>query len=452
MAMKLPFRVPHLGPRMRVVVKIFGFTFLALATFLFAFQMVFPYDRVQKRIEELASAKVDLTIGEIERGWVPGRFFLKNVTVKTRPDAAELDAANAIADPKERDKAMALASTTFFIDQIEVDIGFLPFIKGKAEVEVIATIGAGKIAGSVAVSKAETEVHVSGSSVPSQQLPMREVLSNLPMSGDVDFDLDLELPNNKLKNGKVGPDWTSAAGSVEFNCDAGCTIGDGKAKLKLTAKNARSQAFAGDGTAFGKIQIQSLNAKVEIKDSKLEVTRFDTKSADVDLNLELVMTLAENLDQSAVSGCIRFRGSDALRKREPKTADAISLTGAARHTDGLDHIKLEGTFKQIRKLAKVCGPGIGGGNIDSPGTPSRPNLTVQPDEPTRPTVTTPPPNTPAPFDAGLASPPDALHAPTPGSPDHPDHPNPSGGSGEAGSGSAAPEAPAQPDGTGSGSG
>ncbi|MBA2544729.1 MAG: type II secretion system protein GspN [Deltaproteobacteria bacterium] len=453
---KLPLRVPHLGPKTRKVLQIVGFIFLALFTFLFAFQMVFPYSRVQQRIEELASSKVDLTIGEIERGWVPGRFFLKNVTVKTRPSAADLETAMAVPDPKDRDKAIAQLSTTVFIDKIEIDIGFLPFLKGTASVDFVATLGAGRISGSFAISKGSTVIQVSASDVPSQQLPMREVLSNLPMSGDVDFDFELDLPNEKLKSGKVGPDWTKAVGSAEFSCEAGCTIGDGKAKLKLKAKNSRSQAFAGDGTAFGKIQVQSLDAKIELKDGKVDITKFDTKSSDVDLNVDFTMTLAQNLDQSAVGGCIRFRGTEALRRREPKTADALSLTGAARHTDGLDHIKLEGTLKEVRKVAKVCGPGTGGGSIDSPtGSPSRPNLTVQPDEPSRPTVTTPPPG-PAPFDAALATPNDAtLHAPTPsGNPSVPTPGHGSAGSGDhsgSGSGSGAPEQPV-PEGAGSGSG
>ena len=38
---KLPVRMPQLGPRMRRVVQVFGFIFLALFTFVFAFQMVF---------------------------------------------------------------------------------------------------------------------------------------------------------------------------------------------------------------------------------------------------------------------------------------------------------------------------------------------------------------------------------------------------------------------------
>jgi type II secretion system protein N len=443
------------------VVQVFAFIFLALLTFVFAFQMVFPYSRVQQRLEELASPKVDLQIGEIERSLIPGRFYLIDVTVTTRPTQAELEAARAIPEAKDREKAVAALSTTFVIDKIEIDIDFLPFISGTASVDFIATLGNGKISGGFAVSKDATSIKVAGSDVPSEQLPMREVLSNLPMSGDVDFDFELDLPNEKLKTGKVGPDWTKAAASAEFNCESGCTIGDGKAKLKLKAKNSRSQAFAGDGTAFGKIEVQSLNARIELQDGKADITRFETKSTDIELHVDFTMTLAQNLDQSVVGGCIRFKGSEKLRRQEQRTADALSLTGAARHTDGLDHIKLEGTFKEIRKLAKICGPGTSGGDIDTPNTKSsRPKLTVQPDEPAKPTVTTPPPG-PAPFDAALATPTDAtLHAPTPGATPTPGQgsagsADPTGAGSAAGSagsaGSGAIEQPV-PEGAGSGSG
>ncbi len=437
--------LPQVGPRMRVVLKVFGFIFLALFTFVFAFQMVFPYNRVQKRIEELAASKVDLQIGSIERSLIPGRFFLKDVRVKTRAAQAELETALAIPEARDREKAVAALTTEFTIDSLEVDIGFLPFIKGTASVDFVAIIDSGKVKGHVAINKNETEIKISGSEVPSEQLPMREVLSNLPMSGDVDFEFELDLPNEKLKSGKTGPDWTKAVGTAELSCQSNCVIGDGKAKLKLKAKNARSQAFAGDGTAFGTISVQTLEAKIEMKDGKVDITKFEAKSNDVELHVDFSMTLAQNIDQSAIGGCIRFKGSEVLRKREPKTADAISLTGAARHTDGLDHIKLEGTFKEVRKLAKVCGPGTSGGGDDvNTGKTTRPSITVTPDEPPKPTVTTPPPGTT--IDAGLAHPPDAtLHAPTP--------PNTTIDPEHSGSGSAAPsEQPATPEGAGSGSG
>jgi len=64
---------------------------------------------------------------------------------------------------------------------------------------------------------------------------------------------DAKLERAKTLGADVGinyskdPDWTKAVGSAEFECPNECTIGDGKAKLKLKAKNQRSQAFAGEG-------------------------------------------------------------------------------------------------------------------------------------------------------------------------------------------------------------
>jgi len=398
-----------------------GLFFLALVTFVFALQATFPYDRVKSKLEELAGSKYDVSIREIDRGIMPGRFYLKDVTLKTRPTAAEVEKVNSIADVKERDKAMAQLVTTIYVEKLEIDIGLLGFIRGTASLNFNAKFGDGSIAGKIAVSKGATSLHIVGNEVPSQQLPMREVLSNLPMSGKVDFEFDLELPNEKLKSGKFGPNWVNAIGGAEFSCPSGCTIGDGKAKLKLKAKNSRSQAFAGEGTDFGTLKIDSLVAKVEIKDGKVDITKFETKSSDVELMVDYTMTLGQDINESVVMGCLRFKGTEALKKREPKTFDQILLTGAARHSDGLDHIRLKGSFKDMKKLPEVCGPGITGISTDNVGggTPSRPNLTVQPDEPVPTDARTMPipqinPPPPAPIDAGAVQSDAAVFVPVPG--------------------------------------
>jgi hypothetical protein len=107
-------------------------------------------------------------------------------------------------------------------------------------------------------------------------------------------------------------------------------------------------------------------------------------------------------------------------------------------------------MKEVRKLAKICGPGTGGGGIDAPGGDKRPNLTVHSDDSPAPPPT--PRTMPTgPLDAGVVptAPSDAtLHAPTPTK----DPKDGTGGQGSAhppdtGSGSAE----AQPDGAGSGS-
>ena len=67
-----------------------------------------------------------------------------------------------------------------------------------------------------------------------------------------------------------------------------------------------------------------------------------------------------------VAGCLRFKGSEVLQKREPKTFAAISTTGAQLGPDGLFHIRLTESFKDMKRLAQKCGPSTKG-NMDDPG-------------------------------------------------------------------------------------
>jgi type II secretion system protein N len=389
---KLTAKLPHLGPRARTALRIVGYIVLAIMTFVFALQATFPFHRVKGKIEEQLAAKYDVSIKEVERGIMPGRLYLNSVQLRTR----QIKPDDVV--------------TTFYIERLQVDVGLFALLTGTASIDIEATIGSGTIEGNISISKSGTEVHVAGSQIPSERLPMREALSNLPMSGRIGFSVDLDLPNAKLKNGKTGPNWPKATGAAMFRCRSGCVIGDGKSKLKLKAKNARSQAFAGEGTDFGTVQVSALLARAEIKKGQLALTTWEFKSPDVELHVELGLTLAQNIEESGTSGCLRFKGTEALRKREPKTFDQIALTGAMRGPDNLDHIRLDGKFKEMRKLAQLCGPGVGAGDIDNPSrnTPARPNLTVQPDEPSRPmggegaTVQTPTFTPPPITDAGFA--------------------------------------------------
>jgi hypothetical protein len=75
----------HLGPRSRKLVRYVGFVVLALVSFVFAFQLTFPFDRVKDKVVELLSEKYEVTIGSVDRGLVPGRMYFKAVSLRTRP-------------------------------------------------------------------------------------------------------------------------------------------------------------------------------------------------------------------------------------------------------------------------------------------------------------------------------------------------------------------------------
>ena len=409
---ELAARLPHLGPRARKVLRYVGYGFLALFSFVFALQCTFPYDRVKERIEDALDQKYDVSIQGVERGIMPGRMYLKSVTLRTRPSASDVQKVMEIADAKERDKQLGLLTSTLYVETLEVDVGLFALLRGKASIDVDAKIGPGHIHGNITIAKSGTSVSLAGEDLQSAALPMREVIG-LPMNGVLEFDVDLDLPNEKLKSGKVGANWQKAEGEIDLACPHGCTFGDGKTKLKPKLKNTRNQAFAQDGIEFGKVNIDKLVAHVEVKGGHLKVTKFENASQDGELHVDFDLTLAQEFGESMTAGCLRFNGSDSLLKRDPKTHAAISTTGANLGPDNLFHIRLDGKFKEMKRLPQFCGAGFSDKNIDNPGGGSgsarQPSITVQPEEQVRPgsgsvadTIQPPaPPTPPAPLDGGL---------------------------------------------------
>lgn len=382
MAIQLP--QVNLGPRARKIVRYTGFTLLALIVFVVALQLSFPYDRVKDKLIEAAADKYEITIGKVERGIMPGRVYFKAVSIRTRQTKPD-DVVN-----------------TFYIDKLELDVGILSLLGGTIKLDFDATIGRGDISGRIAVGKfgkGDVSASIDGSSLPADALPMRALIG-LPMSGKLQFAVSMNLPMEKSKLGKVGINWQKVAGSIDLSCPTGCMFGDGKTKLKPLVKNTRNQAMVGDGIDFGKVNLDKLVAKVTIKRGVLKVERFDAPSKDGEVHIDYEMKLEKNFDDSMVTGCLRFKGSDDLLRREPKTHAALSTTGAELRSDGLFHIRLTDRFKDMKRLNQECGPnaapaGSDGGRGDRAG---RPNLTVMPDEAAKPVSPTapPPPTTPTP--------------------------------------------------------
>ncbi|MFN0248701.1 MAG: type II secretion system protein GspN [Kofleriaceae bacterium] len=383
-------RLPQIGPRTKKVLKVVAYIVLALVTFVFALQLTFPYNRVKDKVIEALSSKYDVTISSVERGIMPGKLTFNAVTLRTRPAKADE------------------VATTFFIKKLEISAGIFALIGGTASVDIDAEIGPGRIRGTVAISKTSTAIDIEGSDLPSAILPMRELMG-LPMSGKIAFGVNLTLPNEKSKSStKMLPNWQKAKGAFSFNCANNCTFGDGKTKLRPKLKNSRSQAFAADGIDFGKVNVTSMMAHVTIKDGILELDKFDAKSEDGELHVDFQVTLAPQLDDGMVAGCLRFKGSDILLKKEPRTHAALSTTGANLGPDGLFHIRLDGKFKEMKRLAQTCGPALKGGNMDDPANPSNNNTGNS-----RPTITVQPTDTPAAGSANMKNLPSAQINPPP---------------------------------------
>ena len=424
---QLPHLLSRLGPRTRKVLRYAGISAFGLVVFVFALQMSLPVERAKDKLVEALSPQLDINIGSVERGFIPGRIYLKSVAVSTRP-----------TKPEEQ-------PVHFYIEKLRVDVGLLALVSGNLVVDADAKIGAGTLdahvvlEGLAPLASKGIKLKVDGRDLPSDSLPAQLATNGLPMKGKIDIDGDFDIPKEKNKAGVVAFDWSKAEGSLELQCPSNCQFGDGKSKWKPIVKNHSQQALVSDGLEIEAIDVTKLDAKIEIKDAHAKVTKLDAISPDADLKFDFDMKLMPSLDDSIVTGCVRFKINDTLYKRKPKAEGAFRNTGAELRSDGYFHIKLADTWRDMKRLNAECGPNAKPDSGNTEGAPGfspngqrpamPPRLTVTPEGPTPPPV----PPIPPPNPQNLARPPEVV-PPTMGSA--------GSGSGSAGSsaGSSVPQA------------
>ncbi|HEY0250963.1 MAG TPA: type II secretion system protein GspN [Kofleriaceae bacterium] len=401
----------RLGRRGTIVLRYVTIVIVAIVVFLFALQATFPYDRVKDRAIEELSAGWEVSIGGVERGIIPGNVTFTDVSLKSRASRPE--------------DVMQI-----FIKQADVKMGILPLLGLRASVDLKLKIGNpagyGYLTGNLSFPRfgaGGIKIALTGDELPGASLPMRSVIS-LPVTGKIDVKLDLDLPNTKSKTGKVFRDWTKADGEIDISCPSGCTLGDGKTKLKPLVKDRSRQAMVGEGIDFDKLNITTLAIKAKFtpaegdpdahssayKPGKFEVTQFELKSPDGEVHVEYQMTMATTLDESMVAGCLKFKPDESLKLRPEglKMYTTITSTGAEKRADGLFHIKLSDKFKDMKRLNADCGAGspastVGNGenfnpSVGSAQRPPAPNMGAFANRPAinpgSATPTTPPPPPP----------------------------------------------------------
>jgi type II secretion system protein N len=361
----------RLGRRGTTVLRYVGLALVGLVVFLFALQATFPYNRVKERAIEALSGQYEVTIGGVERGIMPGNVTFTDVSLRSRPS-------------KPEEVPMVVT-----IKKIEIRLGLLALISQNISANLDLTIGTpkgyGHITGNLTLPKfgnGGVKLALNGSDIPGISLPLRSLLT-LPVIGNLDFGIELDLPVTKNKMGRSATDWTKAEGTLDFSCPTGCTLGDGITKMKPLLKNRSNQVMVGDGIDFGKINITSLDIHAAFtpavgdpdahsssyKAGKFEVTKFNVVSPDGELHVDFAMQMASTIDESVVTGCLRFKPSESLLKKEEskKTYGALSTTGAELRADGLFHIKLSNRFKDMKPLNADCGP-------NAPPEPTNPGV------------------------------------------------------------------------------
>lgn len=360
-----------LTDRQRKILKVVGLVALALMVFFFALARTFPYDRLKDRLIAALSTKYDVTIGEIRPGLFPGDVVIESFQLQTRPTKA---------DEKP---------TTIFFDEVEVDIGLLALLRRHYDVDIVAKVTGGQLEADVLLTKSALKASVHTEMLPLQGIPGISEAVGLPMAGKLNADFNLELPMVR-KGKRAQPKWTQASGHLMLTC-ASCTIGDGKAQLKMRRPQSSSRRhrrrrmlFAGKGLTVPRLRLGRALVEVDIDQGVGKIKTFSAKSADGRLSIDGELRFAEPFKRSTLPGCMHFKLSDELKKREPKFGNIeFLLPERARQDDGSFAIPTKGRLTMLRwDIKKRCGESAGDTGKD--GLRRRPTIRARPEHERQP--------------------------------------------------------------------
>jgi type II secretion system protein N len=331
----------NLSPRAKRIAKWVGYPLLAIFSFLFALQQTFPYGALKRKIVDTLAPKYEVTMN-VDRGLMPGTVIFSKVALKSRPQKAD-------------DKV-----TTIFIDKITAHLGLMALLGGKASVDYDVKLGGGDISGNVGLSSSRTTASMTLDKVSAEAVPAIADFVGLPMGGRIEGSANFDLPAG---------DWRQAEATIILGCSSNCTIGDGVAKIYPKPRPGQPQL---DGVTVAKLFLGQWHAEFVVTKGHADLRKFDVKSDDGELYVDLHVQIQRSLMDSPITqGCIKFKGSETLRKREEKFYNALNLTGAPLGPDGYHYIKLAGTLGNMRRLPQLCdlngGGGGGAGDIAQPG-------------------------------------------------------------------------------------
>ncbi len=318
-----------------------GYPLLALMTFLLAAWYSFPTERVREKAEEVLGETHDVTIGEIERGLVPGRFYARNLIFKTRPEK-----------PGEKPAVIV-------VDEIELDVSILSLLTGTISVDIEAALGAGSVTGAMSFSSDEIEVELSTKQLSLAGLPGLSVLfAGLPVDGGLNAKIALSMPADKKVNGKPVM-WGAANGKITLSCPM-CTVGPGKVTPKMDEDKRRTSAaiYAEAGVTLPKLDLGDNKIVIAFEKGRGEIKQFEAVSMHGELYGEGYLELGDPFGSSQVHQCFKFKFSDKAKQKNAKLEGMERGMEKARREDGYIGMRMSGTFDKPHRIgSRACIPG-----------------------------------------------------------------------------------------------
>jgi type II secretion system protein N len=345
--------LPQIPEKLRGPLKYVGYTLFAIFVFIVVLYLTFPYDKVKDRVEAEAGSSGDIEVTIRSLG--PSPLF--GISASDVVLQQKTPAGGAPAGDK---KPMRIA-----IDRVSLSFSPFGFIFGRKGYDFSADAFGGRVSGSWVDAKGDVTLKLKLKHVALAAIPGLRDAVELPMSGTLSGTLEITMPK-----GRMG----QAHGEAELACDA-CTVGDGKARLKIPAATAM---FA-EGVLVDRVQLGKFGGRITIEKGVAKLQSFGAKSADLELQLEGEIALSDSIGSSSVrTGYITFRPSESGKKKQPFMMMDLALAQTAKRPDGFFGWRVAGLIRSPNFTASKTSPiqpsAPGRPGVDRPG--ARPTATA----------------------------------------------------------------------------
>ena len=276
---------------------------------------VFPFERVGEFVEATMSTMgYDVEVGAAKPMFGIG-VKLEDVRVANRP-----------TDGKK--------SAHFVIDSARITTKPWKNLMGGLAYGIKAGAFGGDLAVAVEANKDKGEGSASINDINLAELPGIKESIGLPLAGTISAEVQMLLP--KLHAAE-------ADGRIEISC-SDCSVGDGKAKLKVP-----SNPLLAEGLTMPKLRFGDLDGTIVFSKGNGQIEGLHSKSPDIELDVDGTIRLADPVEMSQVDLYIKFKLSEKLVKSNDKFQLLLQFAEMqGKRNDGFFGFRLQGSARRLR--------------------------------------------------------------------------------------------------------
>lgn len=311
--------------------RVTGYVFFFLFSFVTFTYLTFPYDRVRDFVVhqiELALPGSEVEIVSLEPAWLTG-IEARGVRIRLPAEPVEPTRPGAGGASEARRPVRPSVTVPYLYARLSI----LSYLLGTTEVVFeVETDGGGTIDGSVTDAGTESHLTAHLDAVDLRRIGVLRHYLGMSLAGEVSGDIDLQVADE--------PDGTD--GTIALTIGA-ASIGDEQFTVPLPVPGMT-------GLQLTRVTVGDLTLNITVEDGVGRIDRFAGDGEDIILRGTGSIRIHRSLRMTALDVLVRAAIQPAYLTRNPAVQGALELAGSSplvapyRAPDGAFQVRLQGTL------------------------------------------------------------------------------------------------------------